>query len=1178
MINQKENYKSSLDQTLIAANYYAKHKQFWAQELNNIETMDYLYKDEPAHEVSDGQGYQHTALDHSDTLTLSGFTRGNKKALSILSLACLNLFLNRYTDQTDIVIGMVESDENGIPYQFIMRNDIKNEMKFKEFLFQVKDNYLKVSPYKKMPMYILNQILGTVMEEEPEGLSCQVMLVCDPQVDTSKLKQELIFLVEEQAGDIMAAIRYQKRYFCADTIRRYLHNFSYLLSRAVEQMDTEAGKVDILCMEEKQDIYNNFNATSRNFEPLQTIVSLFDDQVKQKPQETALICGESQVSYQKLKDMSEKIASCLQVSGVEEGTTVGILLERSIELIAGLLGILRAGAAYLPLDPNYPHSRITYMLQDSGACTLLSRAEYAKDLDCGFIDIHKALEESEIKAFNSADCSAASYIIYTSGSTGLPKGVVIEHRSVYNFIKAMEEAEVFGQLKNVLSLTTVCFDIFVLESWGSLSLGKTVILAAEEAQRDPNLICNLISKEEVELLQATPSRIHSLMQCKKGPEAFRRLKSILIGGEPFPGDFIRFMKCHQIRSRIYNVYGPTETTVWSTIKRITPDFKSINIGKPIANTQVYIVGQQMENLPVLAAGELCIGGSGLARGYQGKEALTKERFVKLPVTGKYVYRTGDYARINNRGEIEFIGRRDSQIKVRGYRIELEEIESHLKDIEGIRESAAAIQKDKNGNSILCAYCVLERPMDPKYIRKRLGTVIPEYMVPNFIYEIDSLPYTLNQKLDRKMLPQIGKLLISPENLNNVKKVKNFSEEKLHEIFCRVLNLEEVGLEEDFFDIGGHSLNTIQLEVECEKEGIPLTVADIFKFRTIQALSDYLINKEHMEQNKLNFQPNQKGFVELEGVVPFEKIFYKNCFYNCLFSVITYYGKLPSNVLTSEYLRYDTDSTKENLNITVRYVNEKLILDKLREIGLVLYEENHTEDIIEAVKTAIQSGDPVILRVDPFYEPMRKDAYNKLHLPHAWVVYGFDENTQTFRILEHMHKDDTRYRPLTIKYEDAAACHEGYIKNGFMSHEPDLYRFRAAKEAISGEGLPSDEYCKLLKKNKTVIEEGLLKLEKIAEKPEIIQDSNRIELEQKILASMNDIVNSKGVELYKLKCYFGEGKISRLGETILELWHSVRAVMYKNILTRKENSLLILIQKIPVIVEAERELLEQLTQL
>lgn len=491
-----------------------------------------------------------------------------------------------------------------------------------------------------------------------------------------------------------------------------------------------------------------------------TIHKLFRKQAAKTPNAIALIYKDKTMTYNLLDQMSEKVAVLLQKKGVTENDAVAIMTDRSFDLVIGILGILKSGAGYVPLDMTYPIERLEFMLKDSESKFLLTKKSGVKLNNFSgkiiFMDDENIYNNDYIINDNTTRSNLA-YIMYTSGSTGYPKGVMIEHKSIINLINGVSEIIDFSPGKTILAIATVCFDISIIELLVSIIKGLKVVIADDIEQNNVRLIRKLIVDNKVNIIQLTPSRLKMLLNLNNDIDYYESVTDLMIGGEQFPVEILQNVK-KVFRSKIYNVYGPTETTIWSLIGDLTK-LDSINIGHPILNTRIFIMDENMREVPNGHIGEMCIAGDGLARGYKNLESITADKFVEISFENKKIllYKTGDLAKKNNDGCYECLGRIDDQIKIRGYRIEPKEIEKNILDSNNVTDAVVI----ENNGRIYC-FIIPQNVISIDDISDNLIKKIPKYMIPSKYIIIDEIPMTLNYKIDKKKLQ---KLIIDSEKLH-----------------------------------------------------------------------------------------------------------------------------------------------------------------------------------------------------------------------------------------------------------------------------------------------------------------------------------------------------------------------------------------------------------------------------
>ncbi|WP_340203735.1 amino acid adenylation domain-containing protein, partial [Ascidiimonas sp. W6] len=655
-------------------------------------------------------------------------------------------------------------------------------------------------------------------------------------------KYDLTLNAVEGDNGIAFNMEYCTDLFHKATIERMLSHYQNLLVSIVNNMTLPITQLAFLPEQEKHLLLDVFNDTKVDYPKDKTIVDLFQEQVNKTPDNIALVFEEKTLNYLELDKRSNQLANYLIAQGVKKDDLVAISLERSLEMIIGILGILKAGAAYVPIDPGYPELRIKYMIQDAGVdLVVTSKTSYQaletiKGIKTLVLDgIHlKTIKKESIDSFGTiATPQTLAYVIYTSGSTGKPKGVMVEHQSIINLCKNCDYVSLNSDTI-WLPTGSISFDATTLEYWGTLLNGGQLILASNYTILDKNILKKLLVDKKVNTLWMTASWFHQIAEYDLS--FFESLQHLLVGGDTVNSKHTNNLKVLNPELSIINGYGPTEGTTFSTIYSIGQTMgNNIPIGSPISNTQIYILSEQQELVPIGVVGELCISGAGVARGYLNKEELTKQKFVENPfVPGERMYRTGDLARWMPDGNIQFIGRKDHQIKIRGYRIELGEIETALAKIREVAACCVLAKEDVSGNKRLVAYMVLEEEtLDKQAIQDSLKQSLPEYMVPTIWVELETMPLTTNGKLDKKALPDPDASLLSSQSYVAP---RNLTEQTLVTIWQKLLGVEQIGVHDNFFELGGHSLLVAQLISRLQEKGFHLRVKDIFESPIISDLS------------------------------------------------------------------------------------------------------------------------------------------------------------------------------------------------------------------------------------------------------------------------------------------------------------------------------------------------------
>ena len=597
------------------------------------------------------------------------------------------------------------------------------------------------------------------------------------------------------------------------------------------------------------DIADDHNKTDAAYPRESTIANLFEQQAARTPDAVSVIFAGRALTYRELDQRSNQLARHLQQLGVSPETLVGIAVERSIEMVVGLLAILKAGGAYVPMDPSYPALRIALMIEDSNAQVILTTERTKPCLgnpSCHVVSIDgdaPAIARMETNSVTSAATGQnLAYVMYTSGSTGKPKGVMVEHHNVVNFFAGMDRS--IGSQPGVwLAVTSISFDISVLELFWTLTRGFQVIIHGDEGTQT---IPDEIRTYDVSHLQSTPSLARMIAVTPDGLAALGHLKKLFLGGEALPLSLIRQLRL-VFQGEMYNMYGPTETTIWSTTCPITGDVDTVSIGRPIANTQVYVLDSDLQPVSPGGSGDLYISGDGVARGYWQRPELTAERFPDNPFQpGTLMYRTGDVVRFLPDGNLEYLGRSDFQVKLRGFRIEFGEIEAALENQPGVAQAAVLVVEFKPEDQRLVAYIVPSSgtKLEIAVLRIALASTLPEYMVPSVFVPLDALPLTPNGKIDRKALP--NPVLLESKPGRAPEPPQSDLEQMIASVWKDALGTHTVKLNDNFFDLGAHSLMVAevhaQLQQLLERE---FSLVDLFQFPTVSSLANHL-NGGHPE--------------------------------------------------------------------------------------------------------------------------------------------------------------------------------------------------------------------------------------------------------------------------------------------------------------------------------------------
>ncbi|HEY1576143.1 MAG TPA: amino acid adenylation domain-containing protein [Terracidiphilus sp.] len=780
-------------------------------------------------------------------------------------LAAYYLLLFRYTRQNDLVVGSASlgrgrSEIDGLIGLFInnlvLRTNLEGDPTITELVERVRETVLGAFAHENVP---LERLVEAVQPHRDAGRAplFQTMFVYQNRIDVlpdlQSLKTEAIFsdtgnarydlTIEAAESDnkMLLTWEYSTELFDRSTIERLRQHYQNLLEGMIDDPLQAISTVPILSSEERSQIV--LSAVAEADYPKDLCVHQWiERQCALTPDAIAVRFQDQALTYRQLDQRSQHLARHLESLGVGTEALVGVLLERSIELVVAMLAVLKTGGAYIPLDPSFPKDRLSFMLEDSRAAVLITQESLlatapASNAVTVCLDRLPHLDDHDAEIpgppRNAVHSQNRAYVIYTSGSTGTPKGVEVLHRSLTNFLASMQREPGIHASDRLLAVTTPSFDIAGLELYLPLISGARLVIAPKFAVTDGAILARMLEDERITMMQATPMTWRLLLE--SGWEGSPGLK-ILCGGEALGRELAN--RLIETGAAVWNLYGPTETTIWSTLHRLERGEGPVPIGRPIANTQIYVLDNHFEPVPLGAIGELFIGGDGVARGYLDRPDLTASRFLADRFrTGGRMYRTGDLARMLPGGVIEYMGRADAQVKLRGFRIELGEIETVLERQPGVRQAVVIVREDSPGDQRLIAYIVaLERDsVTSDMLREALGTKLPDYMVPAAYVFLETFPLTPNRKVDRKALPA-PTASATTRSANYVSPRTN-SERQVAAIWELLLNNQNVGATENFFDLGGHSLLVIRLQARLRQQfGWEPSLIELFQYPTVASIA------------------------------------------------------------------------------------------------------------------------------------------------------------------------------------------------------------------------------------------------------------------------------------------------------------------------------------------------------
>jgi amino acid adenylation domain-containing protein len=849
----------------------AQQVGYWKERLSGAPAALDLPTDRPRPSVQSFKGAVHGfELSRELTTALARLARAEGATLYMVLLAAFQVLLRRYSGQEDIVVGSPIAGRRryeleGLIGFFVntlaLRTDLSGDPSFRELLKRVKEVALGAYAHQDLPFEKLVEVLQPVRDLSRSPLVQVCFALQNMPGETLQLpglelqwvgveglssKFDLSVFMFETVEGLGGHIEYATALFDASTIDRFVDHFETLLEGIVAGPDRRISELPLLSVAERHQLVAEWNGTAADYPGDRCLHELFTAQAAKTPDAVAVIFEGQQLTYAELDRRSNQLAHHLRGLGIGPETVVGICVERSLEMVVGLLGILKAGGAYLPLDPSYPQERLAFMLEDARASILVTQAALLQQLPAHAAQVVRLDADHEEIARQSTAAPASNvgpdnlaYVIYTSGSTGKPKGVMNTHCSIVNRLWWMQDAYDLTPADRVLQKTPFGFDVSVWEFFWPLMFGARLIVARPAGHKDPSYLADLVWHEGVTIMHFVPSMLQEFLEVAD-LVCCGSLRDVVCSGEALPVDTQnKFLA--QLPSRLHNLYGPTEAAVdvsaWHC--KLTPGSTHVPIGHPINNISLYVLDRLLEPVPIGVAGELYIGGVGLARGYLGRPGLTAERFVPSPFReGERLYRTGDLARWRSDGELEYLGRIDQQVKLRGYRIELSEIEATLATHPDVRQAVVVAREDEPGEKRLVAYVVAQADaaLERNGLRAHLKMSLPDYMVPFAFVMLAALPLTPNGKVDRRALPvpEAGAGVVHQD----YEAPRTPVEEALSEIWREVLRLERVGVHDNFFELGGHSLLATRVMARvCEVLRVELPLRAMFEAPSILELGE-----------------------------------------------------------------------------------------------------------------------------------------------------------------------------------------------------------------------------------------------------------------------------------------------------------------------------------------------------
>ena len=854
---------------------------YWKQQLGKTPPVLQLPTDYPRPAVQTFRGTRKSfSLTAELTKAIKALSQNEDATFFMTLLAAFKILLYRYTGIEDIAIGSPIANRNMSEIEqligcfvntLVLRTDLSGNPTFRELLSRVRQVCVgayahcdvpfeklveALQPQRSLSYTPLFQVMFALQNTPMPALELSGLTVSSLDSNNNTAKFDLSLYIEERGEASIATIEYNTDLFEIATIARMSEHFQQLLAGIVANPDRQVNEIPLLTSSEKQQLLD-WNCTQTDYPKDACIHELFEIQVEKTPDAVALVFEDRQLTYQELNRQADRLADYLRELGVRSEVLVGICVERSLEMVVGLLGILKAGGAYVPLDPAYPQDRLNFILSDAQVSVLLTRETLIKELPglssnvtpvvVYFDREWDTISNPKSKIQNPKLSDHLAYVLYTSGSTGTPKGVLGRHRSAVNRLNWNPYP--FEQGEICCHKTSLNFIDSVWEIFAPLLHGLRTVIISDEIVKDPYRLVQTLSQQQVTRLVLVPSLLRVLLETFPDLQSrLPQLKYWVSSGETLSVELCQRFQERMPQSILINLYGSSEVsadvTWYDTSKN--QSLSSIPIGRPISNMQVYVLDAHLQPVPIGVPGELCIGGDGLARGYLNRPELTAEKFIPNPFSseeGAYLYRSGDIGRYRFNGEIEYLGRSDRQIKLRGFRIELGEIENVLNQHPAVKQAVVLLREDEVDNKRLVAYIVSDNMS--LELRSFVTEKLPDYMVPSVFVQLEALPLTPNGKVDYRALPV-------PENRRDLKQdyvvPKTEVERLIAEVWQEILQLEKVGINDNFFEIGGHSLLLVKVQAKLHDVfDRDISTLDLFKYPSIKMLAEYLTRKHDGEQ-------------------------------------------------------------------------------------------------------------------------------------------------------------------------------------------------------------------------------------------------------------------------------------------------------------------------------------------
>lgn len=1080
---------SHWQQTLLESDKGQALRQYWKNQFADEIPVLQLPTDRPRSSVKTFKGSEVSSLLPKKTLQeLNTLAQQHGVSLFMLNTAIVKVLLHRYSSQENIVIGTPIAGRDHIDLEGLVgcfvntlaiRTQIDPESSFKSYLKEVKRTTLQAFENQHYPFdKLVDEVVTSrdmsrsplfdvllVMENNEETTAELADLVLSPiEIPRTISKFDLSFYFSETTDGLHVLLEYNTDLFDAFRMEKMLLHLQEICRQVIHQIDNPIKTLQLTSSEEKRQILQGFNQNAISFPRQQTLIHQFEEQVRQHPNRKALIFENKTYSYQEVNEKANQLAHfILEQKDIQSNDIIAVMMERSEWMVIALLGILKTGAAYLPIDPMYPKERIEFMLEDSQAQLLLTESKWLhitnSDTNCPNFVVSESLSANKSKPEIAVAEDDLAYVIYTSGSTGKPKGVMVDNKAIVNRLQWMQATYPIDEQDVILQKTTFTFDVSVWELflWGIN--GSTLCLLPPNGEKSPELIANTIVEKKVSVMHFVPSMLSVFIEyIANQPKVydFSSLKTVYTSGEALTQKQVQGFYEHigdVYDVQLINKYGPTEAAIDVTYFdcKTAQNYPTVPIGKPIANMGILILDKYHNIQAIGVPGELCIEGIGLAKGYLNRAELTAEKFISHPFKpGERLYRSGDLATWLPDGNISYIGRLDHQVKIRGFRIELGEIENQLLNYPSINEAVVVVKKDHQDQAFMSAFFVANETVSIQALKKFLATQLADYMIPTFLTQFKQMPLTANGKIDRKSLPDIQGTEIHQEKYEAA---TTEIEKILLQIWQGLLNVEKIGINDNFFTLGGDSIKAIQVASRLLSHQLRMEIGDLFQHPTIKSVSPFVTNlKKTIDQNEVSGEipltPIQLRFFE-QGLSN-ENHYNQALMLECKTKIDEKLLEVTFDKLLTHHdaLRMIFKKTKEGIVQYNRPAGEKLF-------ALDVFDYTESEDPVEAIQmqtNAIQSG------INIWNGPLVKLG-----------LFKTKDRDHLLIVMHHLIIDGVSWR---IFLEDFSLAFQQITQNKIFSFENKTHSFqnwsKALQKVANSDSIKKElEYWKKIEESKTI---------------------------------------------------------------------------------------------------------------